>query len=313
MDQLTAIRVFLRVADVAGFTEAARRLGVSKSAVSKQVTALEDHLGVKLVHRTTRQVRLTDEGRAYAERCRRLLDDLDEADAAVRSLRAAPRGRLRVNAALTFGTLHVAPALAAFCRAYPEVVVDLDLSDRFVDIVDEGYDLAIRIGALTDMGMIARQLAPARLAVVAAPDYLDARGMPAGPEALTDHACLLYKGRRGAAEWTLETADDPPRRSVVRVAGPLVANNGDVIRCAARDGLGLALMPTFAIADDLAAGRLVPALPGWAPPPAVVQAVYPPTRHLSAKVRAFIDFLAVRFGPDPVWDRLARGEEAGAA
>lgn len=312
MDQLAAIRVFVRVGEAGGFSEAARRLGLSKSAVSKHISALEDHLGIKLVYRTTRQVRLTEEGLAYVERARRLLEDLEEADSAVRSLRAEAKGRLRVNAAQTFGALHVAPALADFCRENPGVTVDLDLNDRFVDVVDEGYDLALRIGELTDMSLIARQLAPARLAVVASPGYIEAHGEPDSPDALSEHACLLYKGRRGSTEWRLvhtgpapeqEPTPDSPDMLTLRVNGPLVTNSGDALKCAVLDGLGVAQLPTFAIAPELANGRLVRVMPDWQPPTLTIHAVYPPNRHLSAKVRAFIDFLAARFGPNPQWDR----------
>ncbi|RMD90113.1 MAG: LysR family transcriptional regulator [Alphaproteobacteria bacterium] len=292
MDQLTALRVFVRVAEGGSFSRAAELLGMSKSAVSKHVAALESHLGARLLYRTTRQVSLTEEGRAYLERAVRILEDIEEADSAVSTLRAEPRGTLRLNCALSFTIRHIAPALPEFIGRYPKLAVDLELNDRFVDLVEEGYDLAVRIGELEDSALIARRLADVPVLFVAAPDYLRRCGTPSQPTDLAEHACLLYRGRASGREWTVGTGETAQR---VKVSGPLVANNGEAIKSAAVGGLGIARLPAFILDDEIARGTLVEVLPAFRPAPIPVQAVYAPNRHLSAKVRAFIDFFAARF------------------
>lgn len=290
MDRLTALRIYAKVAETENFSKAARTLGLSKSAVSKHVSALEDHLGARLLYRTTRQVSLTAEGQAYLERTRRILEDLDEADRAVSSLKAEPKGTLRVNCALSFGVLHVAPALPDFLARHPDLVIDMEFTDRFIDPVEEGYDLAIRIGELDDSALVARRLATARIVLCAAPAYLERAGRPEAPQALAEHACLLYRGRKGPYDWVLGDGER------VRVSGPLILNNGEALKAAALAGLGIARLPSFVAAGDLEAGRLEEVLPGHRPPSIPIHAVYPPNRHLSAKVRLFIDYLAERLG-----------------
>lgn len=291
MDQLTALRVFARVAEGGSFSRAAELLGMSKSAVSKHVAALESHLGARLLYRTTRQVSLTEEGRAYLDRAVRILEDLEEADSAVSTLRAEPRGTLRLNCALSFAIRHIAPALPEFHALHPKLAVDLELNDRFVDLVEEGYDLAVRIGELEDSTLIARRLANVPVLFVAAPGYLRRCGTPSRPGDLAEHACLLYRGRGSGREWLAGTGETARR---VKVSGPLVANNGEAIKAAAIGGLGIARLPAFILDDEIARGTLVEVLPAFRPAPIPVQAVYAPNRHLSAKVRAFIDFFAER-------------------
>lgn len=300
MDKLTALTVFQRVAETENFSRAAEGLGMSKSVVSKQVSALEESLGVKLLYRTTRRVSLTDAGRAYLERTRRVLEELEEADNAVSALSAEIKGRLKINAPLTFGIQHLGPALCDFLNAHPKLALDVDLADRFVDVVEEGYDLVIRIGALADSSLIARKLADSRMILSAAPGYLARHGTPQTPDDLTRHAGLHYRHERQARGWPLKSATG--EETVVQVPGSFAANNGDLLLRAAVGGLGIARLPTFIVAEAMAAGALTPVLPGWAPPTAGIWAVYPPNRHLSAKVRALIDHLSGRFGDPPYWD-----------
>jgi DNA-binding transcriptional LysR family regulator len=300
MDRLAAIEAFVKVADTQSFSEAARRLRLSKSLVSRQIAALEAELGARLFHRTTRSMTLTEAGRGYFERASRILADLEEANRSVTQLQSAPRGRLRVNAPMSFGFLHLAPALSDFLSRYPEVEVDITLNDRFVDLVDEGFDVAVRIGSLEDSSLVARKLAPIRRAVCASPAYLKTRGVPASPDDLKTHDCICNSNVPLAREWRFITSDGRPWP--VEVRGRLSANNGDTLRIAALNGLGFVHLPTFIVGSDLQAGILVTVLDRFVAQDMTLNAVYPHSRHLSPKVRAFVDFLAERFGPQPYWD-----------
>ena len=302
MDRLAAIEAFVRVAETHSFSEAARRLHASQSAVSRAVSGLEAELGARLLHRTTRSLTLTEAGRGYFERAARILADLEEANLAVTQLQAAPRGRLRVNAPMSFGFLHLAPALPDFLALYPELSVDLSMSDRFVDLIEEGVDVAVRIGALEDSSLIARKLAPIRRVVCASPGYLKSRGTPLAPDDLKQHDCLCNSNIAVLHEWRFAAADG--KLWPVDVRGRLSANNGDALRVAALKGLGLANLPTFIVGADLQAGTLMTVLDDFAVQDLSMSAVYPPGRHLSPKVRAFVDFLADRFGPRPYWDLI---------
>jgi DNA-binding transcriptional LysR family regulator len=259
-------------------------------------------LGVKLFHRSTRRLSITEAGRSYLETAERILADIDAADAAVAAERIEPRGLLRLNAPVAFGTLQIAPLLAEFSQRHPLVSVELGLNDRFVDIAEEGWDLAIRIGNLANSSLIARRIAPCRTVVCAAPSYLDARGTPRTVADLADHNCLGYTLSRltGADRWAFGARADV----VVPIAGNLRANNGDALRAAAIAGQGLIYQPSFIVADDLRAGRLV-ALKLDQPTAELggIYVVFLPGHHPAAKVRAFIDFFAARFAPDPPWDR----------
>ncbi|MGD0562497.1 MAG: LysR family transcriptional regulator [Roseiarcus sp.] len=300
MDRLAAIEAFVRVAEAQSFSEAARRLRSSKSAVSRNVGALESELGVRLFHRTTRSLTLTEAGRGYFERATRILADLEEANLAVSQLQSAPRGRLRVSAPMSFGFLHLAPALPDFLARYPEVAVDLAMNDRFVDLIDEGFDVAVRIGAMEDSSLIARRLAPIRRVVCASPAYFEARGLPLSPEDLKGHECLFNSNIASSQEWRFTAPDG--KSWPVEVKGRLSANNGDALRAAALQGLGIVNLPTFIVGGDLQAGALVTALDEFISQDMAMSAVYPHSRHLSPKVRAFVDFLADCFGPRPYWD-----------
>lgn len=300
MDRLAAIEAFVKVAETRSFSEAAQRMNASKSAISRQVSALEAELGARLFHRTTRSLTLTEAGQGYFERASRILADLEEASLAVSQLQAAPRGRLRVNAPMSFGFLHLAPALPEFLQLYPELSVDVTMNDRFVDLVDEGFDVAVRIGQLDDSSLIARRLAPIRRVLCASPDYLKAHGAPASPEDLKAHQCLCNSNIPLGHEWRFVAPDG--KAWPVEVSGRFNANNGDALRIAALNGLGIAHLPTFIVGGDLQAGTLITLLDEFVPQTLSLNAVYPHARHLSPKVRAFVDFLSQRFGPRPYWD-----------
>ncbi len=297
LDELTSMAVFARVVELRSFSAAARELGLSKSAVSTRVSRLEASLGVRLMHRTTRKLSLTEAGLALYERCARIVQAADEAAEVAEDASSAPRGTLRVNAPVTFSQLYMGPVLASFLAAYPEVRVALTVSDRLVDLVEEGTDVAIRITRLQDSSLIARKLADDRGVVVASPDYLARRGTPEVPEDLVEHDCLRYSGLDARVEWRFVGPDGPYS---VPVRGPLVASDGAVLREGAVAGLGLAVVPTFMVADDLAAGRLVIVLDDHRDAPLGVYAVMAERRHLAPKVRVFVDYLAARFA-EPPW------------
>jgi DNA-binding transcriptional LysR family regulator len=302
MDRLANMEAFVRVAETKSFSEAARRLRSSKSLISRQVAALEAELGVRLFHRTTRSLSLTEEGRGYHAQVTRILNEIAEANLSVSQSQAAPRGRLRVSAPMSFGVLHLAPAIRDFLTRYPEVELDLSLNDRYVDVVDEGFDLAIRIGRLTDSSLVARKLARHRMILCASPAYLQQHGAPKDPNDLKRHQCLCYSTNSLAPEWTFATKDGKPWP--VAIAGRLHANNGDVLRTASLQGLGITYLPSFIVGADVQASTLVSLLSEFVPTDTAIHAVYPHTRHLSPKVRAFIDFLAERYGPRPHWDLM---------
>lgn len=299
MDTLRDYAVFVAVVDSGGFTPAARSLGLTKSAVSKRVALLEDRLGARLLDRTTRRLRPTGPGLSFLESCRRVLAEVEAAEAAVSSLHTEARGTLRVNAPMSFGLRHLGGLLPPFLERHPGLSVDLVLNDRVVDLIDEGFDVAVRIADLVDSALIARRLAPARLVVCAAPAYWRRHGRPERPQDLAGHECLIYSYQPNIAEWPFRM---PGGGRGARVGGRLRANNGDVLRAAAVAGLGVALAPTFIVGDDLRAGRLETALEGFEAPPLAIHAVFPPGRHPTAKVRAFVDHMIAALGPRPYWD-----------
>lgn len=301
MDRLAMLEVFVAVAERGSFSKAADALGMSNSAVSKHVAALEDRLGARLLNRTTRRVSLTDVGQAYCERARAVLADIEGADAAASSQQEDARGLLKMSVPFSFALKHLAPVVTDFMARHPRVEVDMVLNDRFVDIVDEGFDLALRIGQLADSSLKARRIAPVRRLLAASPGFLDAVGRPGTPDDLSTEHILRYSISDGYIELARESA---PGEVVTRVRsnGRLRINNGDMIREAMRGGLGIASLPTFIIGDDLKSGALERVLPDWCSPPIALHAVYPPGKALSAKVRLMIDHLAASFGPVPPWD-----------
>lgn len=292
MNQLEDMQMFVAAVEAQSFTAAADRLGLSKQFVSRRLMALEARLGARLLMRTTRKLSITDAGRAYYERALKIIEEVTDAEATVSRQNAAPRGTLRISAPMSFGTMHLSPAMARFIERHPEVKVDLDLNDRFVDLVGEGYDMAIRIGVLADSSLVARQIAPMQMVVCASPAYLKRHGKPATPAALKDHECVLY-GHNRSVEWTLTDKGKPVR---IAVAGRLRANNGELLRDAAIAGVGLTYLPTFIVGAALSRKQLVTVLDKYMPASSAIYAVYPQHRQSSLAVKAFVDFLRSTFG-----------------
>lgn len=299
MDRLTEMEAFVRVVDHGGFTEAARKMGLSKSAVSKHVSALEARLSVRLLNRTTRRVNPTELGLAYYDRARTVLGDAAEADSMVTSMQATPNGSLRISVPVSFGINQVAGAVAQFLRAYPQVDVHMVLDDRYIALVAEGYDLAIRVGDLADSSLKARKLTEVARVLVASPGYLEQAGTPRVIDDLNAHQLLHYSYLSTGNFWRLRGPSGEERH--IRVGGRLTANNGDSLLKAAEAGIGIALLPAFILREAVTAGRLVEVLPGRGQDRIGIHAVYPEGRFTQPKVRAFIDFMAERFrgmGPD---------------
>lgn len=297
-NSLQEITVFTRIVGTGSLSAAARDLGMSTAVVSRRLAALEARLGVRLVNRTTRSLHLTDEGAAYYETCNRVLADIEEADAAVSAGRTEPRGVLRVALPASFGHQHVAPLVPRFAERYPDVQLALSLSDRAVNVVEEGFDLAVRIADLADSSLAARKLAPNRRVVCASPAYLAGHGEPRTPEDLARHNCLATDF---SVNWDYRAPDGKP--GSVRVSGRYACDNWEVLREWALAGLGIALKSTWDVRQHLEDGSLVSLLPGYTfASDVAIYAVYPHRRHLPAKTRAFIEFLAESFGPEPYWD-----------
>ena len=293
MDRFHAIEAFVKVVETGSFARAAERLGVSVSSVSRHVTDLEAHLNARLLNRTTRRLSLTEIGRAFHERCVQLLADLEEAEESAGEGAVVPRGTLRLTCGVTFGERYLAPAIAEFMARYPQMRFDTELSDRVVDLVEEGFDAAVRIGAVGGQNLVARKVGTTRLVCCAAPSYLAQHGEPRAPEDLATHACLLYAYAPQIGLWPFRDPDGGERN--VRVAGPAHSNNGRFLDSLAVAGVGISYEPDFIVGPDVKAGRLVQILRAFAPPAAGIHVVYPSRRHLSAKVRAFTDFLTQRF------------------
>jgi DNA-binding transcriptional LysR family regulator len=303
MDRLRAFEVFVAVVARQGFARAAEAVGTSPANVTRYIAELEAHLGTRLLNRHSRKLSLTDSGQALYERARSILDEVAEAEALSASTTLQPRGRLRVNAPVSFGILHLAPLWPKFLQKYPEVELEVSLIDRVVDLVEEGFDLGIRISRSGSTAHIARKLAASRNIVCAAPAYLRQHGRPNSPADLADHACIGYTFSATGDDWHLFDAHG--QEHVVKVPSVMRANNGDTARAAALAGVGVIWQPSFLVGDDLRAGRLVPLLPGYRMADIDILAVYPSRRHLSAKVRVMIDFLADAFNGTPPWDRAA--------
>jgi DNA-binding transcriptional LysR family regulator len=301
MDRFESMRIFAKVVEASSFTIASAGLGISTSMVSQHVKQLEERLGARLLNRTTRRMSLTEVGRGYYDRCKRLLSDLEEAESAVGQMQVAPRGELRVNATPVFGVLHLAPAVADFTTRFPSISVEVMLSDRIVDLVDEGFDVAVRVEPLPDSSLVTRQIASCRMVICGAPAYFKKHGVPRTLADLANHNCLTFTGTSFMGAWHLvsskaEALDVPPK-------GNLKSNNAAVLLWAAREGQGLVAMPNYMVGDALKSGGLRTVLDDYAAPSLTIRAVYPHSRHLSAKVRTFVDFLAARFGREPPWER----------
>ena len=287
--RLDEIAVFIEVVRKRSFVRAAEQLGASVSAVSRSVAALEARLGVRLLQRTTRSVGLTEAGSAYFSRCEALLSELESAEAEASALGDELQGRLRVSAPSGLGMTHLVPALPEFLVRHPRLTVDLDLSNRFVDLVEERYDLAIRTGSLRDSRLVARKLGPNRRVLAASRDYLERRGTPRHPRELGQHACLVLDITDHPDRWDLQRRGET---LAVNVTGPLRSNNALALHDACMRGLGIALLPRFALSADFAAGRLQQVLPQWATEEQGIYAIYPGYRFIPAKVRALVDYFA---------------------
>mgnify|MGYP001558071861 CR=1 FL=1 len=301
-DSLYEMSVFSKVVAAGSLSAAARDLGVSTAVVSRRLATLEARLGVRLVNRTTRRLALTDEGASYQEACVRILAEVEDADAAAAAQRVEPQGILKVALPASFGHKHIAPLIPPFVARYPKIQLALSLSDRTVNMIEEGYDLAIRIGELEDSSLAARKLAPNRRVVCASPGYLAQHPAPRTPDDLQRHNCLTANDLQ--MNWEYKGPDG--QRGVVRVSGRYACDNWEVLREWAMAGLGVALKSTWDVRRQLGDGLLVPLLPGYDfGTDVAIYAVYPHRRYLPAKTRVFIDYLAESFGPEPYWDQPA--------
>jgi DNA-binding transcriptional LysR family regulator len=296
MDRIDELRVFIAVVDLRGFAQAARRLGISPAQASKLIARLEDRLDTRLLNRTTRDVSLTDTGRAFHARARVLVEEFEQLERSAQET-AAPSGLLKLSAPVSFGA-QLGSLLLDFARAYPNVGLEVFFADRIVNLVNEGFDAAVRIGMLADSSLVARKLATVRAVTIASPDYLDARGTPRTPGELQHHEIIVDLNRIDPEVWIFGRGG---KRVELRVSGRLRFANPYMCVAAARAGFGIACEPAFAAAEDLRNGRVVPLLKKYEPDPVAVYAVYPHARHLASKVRVFIDFLASRFASEPEW------------
>jgi len=299
-DSLYEMSVFSRVVAAGSLSAAARDLGISTAGVSRRLAALEARLGVRLLNRTTRRIWLTDEGASYHEACTRILAEIEEADAAASARLVEPEGALKVALPASFGHLYIAPLVPRFAARYPKVRLALSLSDRAVNVIEEGFDLAIRIGELEDSSLAARKLAPNRRVLCASPAYLARHGAPRRPEDLQQHNCLITQD----FQMTWEYRDPVGKRGSVRVSGKYCCDNWEVLREWTLAGLGVALKSTWDVRRQLDEGSLVALMHGYDFSSEVaIHAMYPHRRYLPAKTRVFIDFLAESFGPEPYWDK----------
>jgi DNA-binding transcriptional LysR family regulator len=301
MQNLTDIAIFVKVVELSSFTAAAEALEMSQPVVSKAVTRLEEKLGARLLNRTTRRLSLTEAGSELYRRSVHALEEIENAELEVARFQTEPRGTLRVSAPMSFSILQLGPVIQTFMDRYPGVSVELSMDDRQVDLVQEGFDLAIRIGRLRDSSLIARKICPCRQVICASPAYLAKRGTPERPEDLFEHNCILYSLLSAPREWRLVDAEG--NEHIVPVHGTLQSNNGLVNRAAAMAGGGIILLPTFYLCDQLRSGELKPILCQFKPEEIAVHAVYPERRNLMPKVRAFVDFVAATFGPEPPWEK----------
>ena len=303
MDKLGAMNAFAKVVALGSFAEAARALGSTRSATSKAVMELEHLLGVRLLDRTTRRVRASEAGLAYYDRCVEILARVEETEMQVARLHGEPRGILKVNGPTSFGALYLGPAVAEFMARFPDLKIELTLSDRFIDPIEEGVDVTVRIAELADLSFIARRLAPARRAFVVSPAFVARHGAPDTPEDLARVPCLSYGHTTSLQRWRIVVDGEAIAAPINSI---LCSNNGDVLRSAALAGLGVAELPTFLIGPDIEAGRLKTVLDRFPQPAFGVHALYASNRYLAAKTRAFVDFLVKRFGDEPEWDRFLR-------
>ena len=299
MDKLISMKVFEKVAKHNSFSAAADNMGLSKAMVSKHIANLENSLDVLLLNRTTRRLSLTESGAAYLERVKHILSDIEETELAVSTLSSEPRGTLKLTAPTSFGAFHLARAIGGYKQIYPEVHIEMVLTERLPDLVEDGIDLAIHVGQLDDSSLIAKRLAHTRMVVCGSPGYFKKYGIPKTPEDLTDHKCLIYTPRTPVNEWSFQKDQ---KQFTVRVSGDIRSNISDALRVAAMQDSGLIQLPTYMTGLDINAGRLQAVLEGYEPPESPINALYLHRKHLSAKVRTFVDYLYEILHPVPYWD-----------
>jgi DNA-binding transcriptional LysR family regulator len=301
MQNLTDIAIFVKVVELSSFTAAAEALDMSQPVVSKSVTRLEEKLGARLLNRTTRRLSLTEAGSELYRRSVKALEEIENAELEVARFQTEPRGTLKVSAPMSFSILHLGATIQPFMERNPGVTIELSLDDRQVDLVEEGFDVAIRIGRLQESSLVARKITPCRQVICASPAYLKKHGKPEAPEDLLEHNVIVYSFLSNAREWRL--TDGGGELHVVPIKGSIHSNNGLVNRAAAVAGAGIVMLPTFYIGDQLRSGELKPILCQFKPVEIALYAVYPERRNLTPKVRAFVDFLAATFGPEPPWEK----------
>jgi len=299
VDKLISMQIFEKVAKHNSFSAAARDMGVSKAMVSKHIASLENSLDVLLLNRTTRRLSLTESGAAYLERVKNILADIEETELAVSTLSSEPRGTLKLSAPTSFGSFHLARAIGGYKQIYPDVHIEMILTERLHDLVEDGLDLAIHVGHLDDSSLIAKRLASARMIVCGSPAYFEKHGIPETPEDLIHHQCLIYSPRIPANEWIFKKDN---KKFNVRVSGDIRSNIGDALRVAAMQDSGLIQLPTYMTGLDIKAGRLQAVLEDYEPPESPINALYLHRKHLSAKVRTFVDYLYDILHPVPYWD-----------
>ncbi|CAH1567515.1 Transcriptional regulator, LysR family [Vibrio jasicida] len=301
MNAIASLPVFVAVVECGSFSLAAKQLNLTKSAISKRINQLEDDLGIRLLNRTTRKLSLTEAGRRYFEYASQAVNLAQQGVDAVSELQGSPQGRLKITAPMSFGVLHVAPLISEFLARYPKIEVDLQLEDAMVDLVEQGFDLGIRIGELATSNLIAKRLAPCKSVLCASPEYLEEFGVPTKPSDLVTHNCLRYSYFRGGVEWMFINSGNEYK---VLPKGNFVVNNSEAIRQLLLRGSGIAQLPTFIAAKDFASGNLKPLMEEFSLPEHAIYAVFPERKHMPLKVRVFIDFISEKLGTDtPYWDR----------
>ncbi len=307
MDRLNNMTLFVEVVNEGSFTAAAEKASLSRAQVSKSIMQLEEHLGTRLLNRTTRRISLTEIGHIYYERCIAILHDIEEIEELAGEQTSKPQGTLTLNAPTSFGVLYLSEVIPRYIKQHPEVQVSLKLSDRFIDVVAEGFDLGIRIAELEDTSLIARKIAPCKRVFCASPEYLKQKSIPKVPKDLANHDCLIYSNELKPDNWKLH---GPEGINSIKVNGPVCADNGDILKAAAVSGLGITLLPTFIVGPDICAGRLQQVLPDYCPPEISIYTIFPSHRYLPAKVRTFVDFLSDYFGDNPNWDQFSKKNSA---
>lgn len=299
MDRLNSMGIFVQVVSKGSFTAAAQKLKLSRAQISKSVMQLEAYLDTRLLNRTTRKISLTETGRAYYERCKIILQDIEEIESIAGAQTVTPHGTLTISAPTSFGVLHLQKAIPEYIKQYPRVKIVLSLADRFIDVVSEGFDVGIRVAKLEDSSLIARKIAPCKQVFCASPSYLKQNGVPKVPIDLAIHSCLTYSNDLKPETWVLHGQEG---KQSIKVNGPVCADNGDILKEAAISGLGIVSSPTFIVGADIKSGKLQQVLMEYCPPEISIYAVFPSRRYLSAKVRTFVNFLSEYFGDTPDWD-----------